>query len=74
MLQWTTAGEPDRTPGFGLIVHHTDAEREYAYDRASHVGKLDKALDEGGDQGLDRRRYEERLEANLPVRKMIRPR
>jgi hypothetical protein len=28
------------------LVHHTDAEREYAYDRTSHVGKLDKALDE----------------------------
>ena len=30
---------------FGLIVHHTDAEREYAYDRHTHIGKLDKALD-----------------------------
>lgn len=43
MLQWTTAGAG---PHFGLIVHHTDAEREYAYDRQSHFGKLDKALDE----------------------------
>jgi phosphoglycolate phosphatase-like HAD superfamily hydrolase len=43
MLQWTTAGDGAR---FALIVHHTDAEREYAYDRTSHVGKLDKALDE----------------------------
>jgi len=42
MLQYTTAG---RTPSFGLIVHHTDAEREYAYDRDSHIGTLDKALD-----------------------------
>ena len=43
MLQWTTmSGSGAR---FGLIVHHTDAEREYAYDRKSHVGKLDKALD-----------------------------
>ena len=33
------------------IVHHTDAEREYAYDRQSHVGKLDKALDEGQARG-----------------------
>jgi len=41
MLQWTTAGSGSR---FGLIVHHTDAEREYAYDRQSHVGRLDKAL------------------------------
>jgi len=42
MLQWTTAGQGAR---FGLIVHHTDAERAWAYDRTSHVGKLDKALD-----------------------------
>ena len=42
MLQWTTTGGGVR---FGLIVHHTDAEREYAYDRQSHFGKLDKALD-----------------------------
>ena len=44
MLQWTAAGAGARFMG---IVHHTDAEREYAYDRQSHVGKLDKALDEG---------------------------
>jgi phosphoglycolate phosphatase-like HAD superfamily hydrolase len=43
MLQWTTAGIG---PRFGLIVRHTDAEREWAYDRQSHVGRLDKALDE----------------------------
>lgn len=48
MLQYTTAGEGLR---FGLIVHHTDAEREWAYDRESHIGKLDKALDEAGEQG-----------------------
>jgi haloacid dehalogenase-like hydrolase len=43
MLQWTTmSGSGAR---FGLIVHHTDAEREYAYDRQSQVGKLDLALD-----------------------------
>ncbi|MGO4670346.1 HAD family hydrolase [Bosea sp. 2RAB26] len=42
MLQWTTLSGG---PRFGLIVHHTDAEREYAYDRNSHFGKLDKALD-----------------------------
>jgi haloacid dehalogenase-like hydrolase len=43
MLQWATM----RGSGahLGLIVHHTDAEREYAYDRKSHVGKLDLALD-----------------------------
>jgi hypothetical protein len=43
MLQWTTLGAGGAR--FGLIVHHTDAEREYAYDRQSHFGKLDKALD-----------------------------
>ena len=44
MLQWTTAGDGKR---FGLIVHHDDAEREVAYDRDSHIGQLDKGLDEG---------------------------
>jgi phosphoglycolate phosphatase-like HAD superfamily hydrolase len=43
MLQWTTAGPGRR---FGLIVHHTDAEREWQYDRESHVGRLDRGLDE----------------------------
>jgi phosphoserine phosphatase len=42
MLQWATLSGGAR---FGLIVHHTDAEREYAYDRHSHFGRLDKALD-----------------------------
>jgi hypothetical protein len=48
MLQWTTAGED---PRFALIVHHTDAEREWAYDRTSHIGQLDKALDEANAKG-----------------------
>jgi hypothetical protein len=48
MLQWTTAGDG---PRFGLIVHHTDAEREWAYDRKSPIGKLDKALDEAKERG-----------------------
>ena len=48
MLQWTTAREG---ASFGMLVHHTDAEREWAYDRQSHVGKLDKALDQAGDAG-----------------------
>ena len=42
MLQWMTAGAG---PRFGLIVHHTDAKREWAYDRNSSIGRLDKALD-----------------------------
>jgi len=53
MLQYTTIARDrsDDTPRFGLIVHHTDAEREWAYDRKSHIGKLDKALDEAGQRG-----------------------
>jgi phosphoglycolate phosphatase-like HAD superfamily hydrolase len=42
MLQWTTETQG---PSFGMLVHHTDAEREYAYDRKSSVGRLDHALD-----------------------------
>jgi hypothetical protein len=42
MLEWARGGSGAR---FALIVHHTDPEREWAYDRKSSVGKLDKALD-----------------------------
>jgi phosphoglycolate phosphatase-like HAD superfamily hydrolase len=48
MLEWTTSGEGAR---FGLLVHHTDAEREFAYDRESSVGKLSKGLDEAPQRG-----------------------
>ena len=48
MLEWATAGQGLR---YGLLVHHTDAEREWAYDRNSHIGRLDKALDEAGKRG-----------------------
>jgi hypothetical protein len=48
MLEWATAGAGSR---FGLIVHHTDAVREYAYDRKSPFGRLDKALDEAPKRG-----------------------
>ncbi len=48
MLQWTTAGAGAR---FGLLVRHTDAVREWAYDRASSVGRLDKALDQAQAKG-----------------------
>jgi hypothetical protein len=48
MLQWATLSPGKR---FGLIVHHTDAEREYAYDRKSSFGKLDRALDDAGSNG-----------------------
>ena len=48
MLEWTTAGDGAR---FALLVHHTDAEREWAYDRDGHVGKLVRGLDEGPQRG-----------------------
>ena len=48
MLEWTTAGKGAR---FGLIVHHTDAEREWAYDRESHIGTLNKGLDDAKSKG-----------------------
>jgi phosphoserine phosphatase len=48
MLEYTTAGHGAR---LGVIVHHDDAEREYAYDRKSSVGSLDRGLDEAGPRG-----------------------
>jgi len=48
MLEWTTNG---KGPRLGLIVHHTDSEREWAYDRKSHIGKLDRGLDEAKKRG-----------------------
>ncbi|WP_336334508.1 HAD family hydrolase [Pseudomonas putida] len=48
MLQWTMAGEGKRFAG---LVHHTDGQREWAYDRESSVGRLDKALDAAREQG-----------------------
>jgi len=48
MLQWTAAGKGAR---YLLIVHHTDAEREWAYDRKSKIGHLNKALDEALNRG-----------------------
>ena len=48
MLQYATEGPGRR---LGMIVHHDDAEREYAYDRESHVGQLNRALDEASRRG-----------------------
>jgi len=48
MLQWTAGGDG---PRLCLYVHHTDAEREFAYDRESHIGQLDKGLDEANAKG-----------------------
>ncbi|AEI95974.1 HAD family hydrolase [Roseobacter litoralis] len=48
MLEYTTAGDG---PRLGILVHHTDAEREFAYDREGHIGVLNRGLDEGPDRG-----------------------
>jgi len=48
MLEWTTAGAG---PRLGVIVHHDDEGREVAYDRKSHIGRLDRGLDEAGRRG-----------------------
>jgi phosphoserine phosphatase len=48
MLQWTTLAQG---PRFGLLVHHTDAKREWAYDRKSPIGRLDTGLDEATRSG-----------------------
>jgi hypothetical protein len=48
MLEWTTSGSG---PRFAMIIHHTDAVREFAYDRQSHIGKLAKGLDQAPNLG-----------------------
>lgn len=48
MLEWTTTGSG---PRFGLLIHHTDAEREFAYDREGHIGVLNKGQDEAEARG-----------------------
>ncbi len=48
MLEWTTAGDG---PRLGVYIHHDDAEREWAYDRDSHIGQLKRGLDEAGKRG-----------------------
>lgn len=48
MMQYTDSNE---APSFMLYLHHTDAEREWAYDRESHIGRLDKGLDEAREKG-----------------------
>lgn len=48
MLEWTTSGPG---PRFGLLVHHTDTEREWAYDRQSSIGRLNRGLDEAESRG-----------------------
>jgi hypothetical protein len=48
MLEWTTSAPGAR---LGLIVHHDEAAREFAYDRNSHIGRLARGLDEGPKRG-----------------------
>jgi hypothetical protein len=48
MLEWTTSGPGAR---LGVYVHHDDGSREWAYDRESPIGRLDRGLDEAGDRG-----------------------
>jgi phosphoserine phosphatase len=48
MLEWATSA---KGPRLGVIVHHTDAQREWAYDRDSHIGQLRRGLDEGARRG-----------------------
>jgi phosphoglycolate phosphatase-like HAD superfamily hydrolase len=48
MLEWTTAGDG---PRFGMLIHHTDAKREFAYDREGHIGVLNQGLDEAEARG-----------------------
>jgi hypothetical protein len=48
MLEWTSSGTGNR---LAVVIHHTDADREWAYDRKSHIGTLDKALDEAKTKG-----------------------
>jgi phosphoglycolate phosphatase-like HAD superfamily hydrolase len=66
MLEWVTSGAG---PRFGLIVHHTDAEREWAYDRQSHIGTLARGLDEAAARGwtvVDMRRDWKRIYPGSP--------
>jgi phosphoglycolate phosphatase-like HAD superfamily hydrolase len=49
MLQWTTSAPV--YPRLGMLIHHTDADREWAYDRNSHIGRLDRGLDDAEKYG-----------------------
>jgi len=53
MLEYTTIprNADDTTPRLGFLIHHTDGQREFAYDRESHMGRLDKGLDEAAQRG-----------------------
>ena len=71
MLEWTQAGGGARLM---MLVHHDDAEREFAYGAESKIGTFSDALmAEAKKQRLDRHQYEERLEARLCVRAVTVP-
>ncbi len=67
MLEWTTSGKGAR---FGLIVHHTDAEREWAYDRESPHRQTRHGPRRSPETRLDRREHEGRLGDDLPAETM----
>jgi hypothetical protein len=67
MLLWTTTAPG---PRFGLLVHHTDGEREWAYDRSSSFGRLDKGLELASEQGwtvVDMKRDWKRIHPPAPL-------
>lgn len=65
MLEWTMAG---KSPRLALLVHHTDAQREWAYDRDSHVGRLARGLDEGPQRGWTIVDMKQDWKAVFPIR------
>lgn len=72
MLDWSTAGAG---PWFGLIAHHTDAEREFAYDLEGSVGRLGRGLDDGLDCGwfiVDMQEDWNRIWPSTPMRHQAR--
>jgi hypothetical protein len=70
MLQWTGAGSG---PRFCLYVHHDDAGREYAYDRADHLARLDKGLDEAAAKGWTVVSMKDDWKLVFPPRRMTSP-
>ena len=70
MLEWTAAGGGARFMG---LVHHTDAVREYAYDRHVAYRQARQGARRGQRQGLDRGRHEKRLEKDFCLRTLITP-
>jgi len=70
MLEYSTSAPG---PRLGLIVHHDDGEREYAYDRKSSIGRLERGLDEAGAARLGGREHEERLAPGVRRRAKVTP-